>query len=498
MKLLRLQSSSNITQTVFTNNLAVNLTVKQGSTIALSNISVQFPEPDLIVSDENNTFSFKTGINIDDLEIDVVIPVGNYSITSLVNTLQLLMNNNLYTYNGTELMTSDNLNFEWLVSAQGDSNLGYKISMGFNRADPIDGLSGTGATLAGMIAEPLNPKKFYKNAVDDNGKFNAELYANTLLCRGGFQYLLQIREQVVDQPENPEDSFWMFYISKNKATGGSTNRADIVFGMIAGFEAFDKQYYYKKNGDMVGSNVDILVDDIIQIEKGDDGFIRYSIFDGALVSKGTFQGDNVNTIQQQLGLADMTVFLKVGNDTGKVAFENIGYTPSPYQSLVGGVLTKDTLTQRVKANFNLNATASDVSLTFPSQFIRFFLGFRDEHYEINALSGIFEAENSISSTFFNNDLIVEILEFPIQAYDHGTQKNRPIIAVITSGEIQESIRGKGLEAFEISYISQFPLFFSVGNPSSSLTFSSLTLRITSQGQLLKCAGVITATLLINE
>jgi hypothetical protein len=499
MKLLRLQSDSNITQTTFTNNLAVNLTVKEGAKVALSNISVQFPEPSLIVSDDNNTFNFRTGLNIDDLDIDVVIPNGNYTITSLKETLSLLMNNNLYTYNNTALMTTDNFNFEWLVTVEGDATLGYKLSMGFNRTDPIEDLTVTDVTLAGMIVDPANPVKFFKNAADDLGKFNAELYANTLLCRGGFQCLFKVRPRVVGQTENPEDSNWMFYISKNKKTGGSTNREDIVFGMIAGFEAFDQQYWYKKGGVMVGSNVDIAVNDVVQIEKGIDGHIRYVIFeDGGATIKGSFQGDVVNSLTQKLGTADMTVFIKVGNDTGKVAFENIGYTPSPYQTVIDGILTKDVLTQEIKNNFNINASPSDVSLEFPTEGIRFFLGYRDLRYELNALSGTFEADNAISSTFFNNDLVIEILEFPIQAYDHGTRKNRPIIAVITSGEIQASVRGKGVEAFEVSYISQFPLFFSVGNPSSTLTFSSLSLRLTSQGQLLKCAGAITATILIDE
>jgi len=498
MKLLRLQSESNITQTTFTNNLAVNLTIKEGSKVALSNISVQFPEPSLIVSNDNNTFEFHTGSNIDDLDIEVVIPNGNYTITSLKETLSLLMNNNLYTFNNTALMTTNNLNFEWLVTAEGDATLGYKLSMGFNRTDPLTDLTVNDVTLAGMTVS-TNPLKFYKNTADDNGKFNAELYGDTLLCRGGWQTSFRVKEQVEGQAQKIEDSEWFFYISKNKKTGGTSDRNDIVFGMIAGFEGFDKQYYYKKNGDMVGSNIDIEKDDVVQIEKGVDGCIRYLIFsNGGADIKGSFQGDNVNSLAQKLGLADMTTFIKVGNNTGKIAFENIGYTPSPYQTVIDGILTKDVLTQEVKQNFNINAQPTDVALFFPTEGIRFFLGYRDPSYELNALSGTFEADNAISSTFFNNDLVIEILEFPIQAYDHGTRKNRPIIAVITSGEIQASVRGKGVEAFEVSYISQFPLFFSVGNPSSTLTFSSLSLRMTSQGQLLRCAGAITATILIDE
>jgi hypothetical protein len=232
MKLLRLQSDSNITQTTFTNNLAVNLTVKEGAKVALSNISVQFPEPSLIVSDDNNTFNFRTGLNIDDLDIDVVIPNGNYTITSLKETLSLLMNNNLYTYNNTALMTTDNLNFEWLVTAEGDATLGYKLSMGFNRTDPIEDLTVTDVTLAGMIVDPANPVKFFKNAADDLGKFNAELYANTLLCRGGFQCLFKVRPQVVGQTQNPETKEKFIIRLCNHQTTLKVDNSVSVIGVI--------------------------------------------------------------------------------------------------------------------------------------------------------------------------------------------------------------------------------------------------------------------------
>jgi len=497
MRLIRLQSGV-LTTSIFTTNLSVALNCKEKTSVALKNLTIQFPEPAIDVDITNNLFSFKTGNTaFVDLSIQVVIPVGQYTVNTLTETLTLLMNNNLYTWgtNNTEFLDTDNKNFEWLVSSVGNISDGYVINMAFNRTDETT-LSGTAVSLTGMTESGILQGLFFKNIPDDSGKYNGELISNDLICRGGWEVSTTIREQVIDQPENIANSEWFFYFAKNGRTKTQTYFQNIIDFMSVGFRGTGGKYEYKKNGVMVASNLDIGSGDNLKIVKREDGRILYVITQ--LGVPIPFVGDLVNNLEDGLGVADLNYFIKVGNDTGDIAFTECKMTPTPNQTNLTGVLTKDKLVQNIKQDFNLTAGASDVSLFFPSVGVRFLLGFNNQDYDENALSGNFIGENSVSSTLFNNDMIIEILEFPLLTYNGGTQKLQPILDVITSGEIVSSVKGKGNESYEISYSSIAPTFLDFNISQGIQTFSSLTLRITSNNQQLRLNGVITASILVND
>ena len=497
MRLIRLQSGV-LTSSIFTTNLSVALNCKEKTSVALKNLTIQFPEPTIDVDTTNNIFSFKTGDTaIVDLSIQVVIPVGQYTVNTLVETLNLLMNNNLYTWdnNNNELINTNNLNFEWLVSSTGNITDGYVINMAFNRTDKIT-LSGTNVSLTGMIEDVGTTGEFYKTAVDDSGKYNGELISKSLICRGGWEVSMSVGAQVGGQVENIADSYWFFYIAKNGKTTTQTFFENIIDGMSVGFWGVEGKYEYKKGGVMVGTGLDIGAGDNLKIVKKQNGRILYVITQGGIPI--SLEGDLVNSLADDLGTADLNFFIKVGDDAGKIAFSDCLMTPSPNQTTLAGVLTKDKLIQNIKQDFNLSAEASDVSVYFPSLGVRFLLGFSNQQYDENALSSNFTGENSVASTLFNNDMIIEILEFPLLAYDGGTNKVRPILDVITSGEIQSSVKGKGSETYELSYSSIAPTFLDFNISQGTQTYSSLTLRITSNNQQLRLNGVITACILIND
>jgi len=497
MRLIRLQSGV-LTSSIFTTNLSVALNCKEKTSVALKNLTIQFPEPTIDVDTTNNIFSFKTGDTaIVDLSIQVVIPVGQYTVNTLVQTLNLLMNNNLYTWdnNNNELINTNNLNFEWLVSSTGNISDGYVINMAFNRTDKIT-LSETNVSLTGMIEDVGTTGEFYKTAVDDSGKYNGELISKSLICRGGWEVSMSVGAQVGGQVENIADSYWFFYIAKNGKTTTQTFFENIIDGMSVGFWGVEGKYEYKKGGVMVGTGLDIGAGDNLKIVKRQDGRILYVITQAGIPI--SLEGDLVNSLADDLGTADLNFFIKVGDDAGKIAFSDCLMTPSPNQTTLAGVLTKDKLIQNIKQDFNLSAEASDVSVYFPSLGVRFLLGFSNQQYDENALSSNFTGENSVASTLFNNDMIIEILEFPLLAFDGGTNKVRPILDVITSGEIQSSVKGKGSETYELSYSSIAPTFLDFNISQGTQTYSSLTLRITSNNQQLRLNGVITACILIND
>lgn len=498
MRLIRLQSGV-LTSSIFTTNLSVSLNCKEKTSVALKNLTIQFPEPTIDVDTTNNVFSFKTGdVSGADFSIQVVIPVGQYTVNSLTETLNLLMNNNLYTYstNNVYYTNNDNINFEWLVSSKGNITDGYVITMAFNRSDELT-LTDSQVTLNGMQENLVDTGIFFKTAVDDNGKYNGELISKSLICRGGWEVSVELDEKVVGQPENIALTEWFFYFAKNGKTTTQTFYENIIEAMSVGFWGTYGTYEYKKGNVMVETGLNIGVGDLLQIVKRQDGRILYMITPNG-GNTIYFEGDLVNNLEDNLGTADLNYFIKIGNDAGKIAFKKCIMTPSPNQTTLAGVLTKDKLVQNVKNDFNLSAEASDVSVFFPSLGVRFLLGFNNQTYDENALSGNFIGENSVASTLFNNDMIIEILEFPLLAFDGGTSKVRPILDVITSGEIQSSVKGKGSETYELSYSSIAPTFLDFNISQGTQTYSSLTLRITSNNQQLKLNGVITACILIND
>jgi hypothetical protein len=70
--------------------------------------------------------------------------------------------------------------------------------------------------------------------------------------------------------------------------------------------------------------------------------------------------------------------------------------------------------------------------------------------------------------------------------------------VITSGELQKALLAKGNEGFELSFTDIYPTFINLSNYQSTLTFPSLTVRVSSEGSLLPMTGKMSCLLLFKD
>jgi len=89
MKCLRLLSSDE-TETDFYNNLNENLTIEPNSKIGLVNMSIELDDKNIIVTDDNKSFTFKVTTTAP--AKPVILRIGSYNYNSFINEISYQMN----------------------------------------------------------------------------------------------------------------------------------------------------------------------------------------------------------------------------------------------------------------------------------------------------------------------------------------------------------------------------------------------------------------------
>jgi hypothetical protein len=70
--------------------------------------------------------------------------------------------------------------------------------------------------------------------------------------------------------------------------------------------------------------------------------------------------------------------------------------------------------------------------------------------------------------------------------------------VIPSGDLKNAITSRGFNGYELSYTDVYPTFISLQNKQTTLTYSQLTVRVTSRKQLLSVDGKMSCMLLFKD
>jgi len=504
MKLVRLESETELTQSQFTNNLAIPLVIGKNGQVALKCLTLQFAEPPFVIDSTNNQISFTTssvaGSPVTTTRT-ITIPSGEYNITNLMLKIQELLNAMIQ----SEVTPTTDDGFEWLVEANGDAEIGLKTHIAFQRTDVE--LVTTANTQ--ILQDGTNPSmgysepNFYKAAVDDNS-YNAGLITSKWVNTGAWKISMAVTKQEEAQTENIANSKWVFGIADipSLQTDGETNLLEEIY--VGFYRNNDGQYSYKKNDVMVDTNIAIEAEDIITISKrlvsGTQTKVLYTIQKGLTVTH--FEGDVIQESDASfIGAGGMVLLLKVGNDTGKIAFNTIENNPTTQIVENGGVYTRINASdvKYVLLDNNLTVSASNVTLNLKSDALKQLLGYNLQFMEKNAVSYDFVSESNIATNVFNNDIVVEIPELSLDGYDHGVRQSRNIAMVISSGELRSSQKAIGFERYELTYNEQATfLFIGLKNKQTSVTCPQLTIRVTSNGQVLPLSGKMTALLLFRD
>jgi hypothetical protein len=491
MKLIRLESDVELNQSQFTNYLGVPLILKKNGKVALRTISAQFEEPPFIIDSSNDSFSFQTS---DDYTVhNIVLVHGSYTIDTLCNMIQNQMNCVL---DGTgQGIDPDNTDygFMWLVSNTKDID-GYKITFSFDRSDNVV-LDDTNTTLNNVDYDNTGDDPFFSKSVADDpdpNVINSYFTTKPLLCNGGFSTSFIINKQMETQPEDIVNSNWYMTIEPSRTLTGNQLLGDIVDRAYAMIGSFEGWYVYKKDNELQNPLEDNPADgDVVSISNN-NGVIQYSVDTEDIV------GDSLLSNFNDFGYNDLMVCLYIQKDDGLIGFFDCSITPNPNETVdSSGNYIKIDPSQLVSHRLRVDANASNVTINLLKG-TQLLLGFRDSTLSLNAVSGSFESDGVVKSNIFDNDIVIEVPEFETACYDHTYKNKRNILSVITSGDIHRSTTGIGSEYWELSVSEVFPTFISLNNKQSGLSYSALTVRVSSQGNLLPLAGKMSCSLLFMD
>lgn len=480
MRLIRLESDAVVTKSEFTNNMAIPLEVSANAKVALKTLTMQFDAPPITIDDTNDQLTIKTDSPNSTL-LTVSIDRGDYNtIDQLTEQIQFKLNAAMQSTDTTGVDKSS-LGLEWIVSSQRDVSNNNTVTIAFSREDPVQ-ILGTAedSVLKGM---ELSGQIFIKN-IADNGQYNASIYCVKPVNIGGWTHTMQVMAQGADDIKT---SVWELR--------HRTTNYDIISGVRSAGSGFYSLWY---NGIWNSTGVEVTAGDTITVSKliisSSNIRIHYDILQGT--NHITANGD----LTRELDYSNQDeLILEVGDDTGKIGFQNIFYIPTGTQTLTNGVYTKKRAHEvlRVARNPNLKTEASNVTVTLQAGLARL-LGYSSQLLQQNGISHAFVANSAVTTNIFNNDIVVEIVQLPLNGYDHGIKRSKNIIMVITSGALNSSTTATGVEQYELSYTDNFPTYISLQNSKQSTTYSQLTVRVTSGNKILTTNGRMSALLLFKD
>jgi hypothetical protein len=493
MKLIKLQSEQNLTESVFNNNINVGYSLPAKCQVALKNVSMDFENPLFEIidvgEDKNNNFYMSTDTN--QITHDIELSKGNYTLNELIQEIQKKMNNALRSFDNN----FEDYGFQWDITSIETNNTEIRLLLSFSRADPITLNAGT-VTTSGVS---YTNNYFYKTIADDNNKFNGGLVGNTYVNKGGFEASVIVDNQA--SPNNLTLSNWIFGIDDSKFSEVFDDK-DVIRDLMHACVSNDNGYYtFKKDGILVQplTPIPIAAGDIISINKK-LGNINYMITKGSTTVQ--FVGDNINNLLPDLGVSDIGYVIKIGNDTGKIAFKTLKMTPNPLSTNADGIytLTNPIDVKQVYLNTNLSVVkTSKVLLNFYNKKTRNLLGFLSQIYTKTLLSGIFQSDTGLSIGFLNNDLEIEIIELGnINSYSQTTKQLRGTIAVIPKASLKSSVQSSGLQSYALSYDETASWCWLSLDNDQPIRIPSLTVRATSNNELIPLNGVMSICLLFKS
>jgi len=496
MKLIRLESDLPLTTSYFTDNLAVPLSLEPGASVALKNISFQFEAPKLIIKDNTYQISFNTGEDANPDEFHTAtLSTGSYYPNELMKELQNRMNALLT----SDLVTpfSDDTYFQWKCELTGNANDGYICNIGFNREDPESVVQATSQ----MYNMQYLTNGFSKTGTDNN-KYNSTMKPHKFLNGGGYTASLTIGPQVVGQTAVVANSQWYATISQ-KPLGTDFTETELLSNTpIAIGQGSGGKYKYKNNSGMVLSNLTIETGDGVEIYKQyvDEYTTRvvYSVTKSGGAST-IFIGPTISTTELlEIGQGYHYFHLHIGNDTGKIAFSNVSHSPNPESTVTNGVYTIKPFPSKVIKDINkVNVEDTTVAISLTPN-LEYLLGFTENSYIAHQLSGVFTADGVLASNIWNDDIVVEIPELNLSTYDHTYKQRRNIIMAIPAGDANNSVIAKGNDSYVLSWSETATFLYVPLNNKSSLQLPSLSVMVSSGGQMLPMTGKMSCLLLFKQ
>jgi hypothetical protein len=514
MKIVRLESKPNLTQTQFQNDLSIPVQIKSNGEVALK--SITFNLHNLKFNIPKNKYKFEYTIGEDEFAITRTnyIPKGLYEISDFFRILRILLN---YQLTSDQELDSDlGFGFEWNIEYESRTD-GYFTIISFYRneqlyitTENIEIQRAEDATENNISSMIYDEPYFYRNeAIATNTDYNSGLKTIIENNRGAWNTSLTISNRDIQDIKN---SNWVYGIGSMTALNRNSYNS-LAEQLYVGMGVKNTNYVIKKNGVfqnvlIEGETISPLPNDVLDIYKRLDGEVIQVMYK---IQRGNdtyeLEGDII-TVQSPIttiNTADTYLVLKVENDAGKIRFSDITMNPTGTKELLNGQYI-DTTNKKTIYNTNFgDVEPSFVGLGMksdppgdPYEFSKI-LGFRSNIYEKTAINGYFESRNRIDYNLFPSDLVIEIDELDLDGYDQGVKMSRNIVMTIPASELRQAINQLTIDSLDVSYTepAQF-LFIGMNNAENNKTLSNLTIRASINGKLLDINGGMSATLLFRD
>jgi hypothetical protein len=480
MKLLRLESDGNGSQSIFTNNLGVPLILAKRGSVALKTLCIDFTVDNIII-DKNNNLMFVTYGN-DTEYTSVYLDNGIYNKSGFFEMFTSCLNR----YIDSENSDSQGFGVQWNVFIDDND----KVEIQAKIEDINDTVTDADCELTNVN---FSDGVFTKSGADNNS-FNATIQIKDLMCNGGFYYSSKVSAQDFTNVN------FAFYIDSNNNTYNITSLNTLKTKMTAGIICTGGNYLVKTgNGNSFqDTGIEPQDNDILIISNDVGRFLYQYNRNGNVLALG--DGLDIKTVNPTFGNDQNRCFIKIGNDVGTLQISDISFMKSSLTYLENSklILKKPITGHNVLYNDNLNANPIKILIDFGEGSLNTLLGFISSSETSTGVEFSFNATNKMSIDLFENDVVVELLQGNTDSYDHTYKTKRNIISVIPSGDIHNNTSLSGIDSYKLSYTEQYPVWISFDNRGGNLQFGQLTIRVSSGGSLLTSQGKITCALLFKD
>jgi len=451
MKIIRL-ISNNESEADFTNTFNSPIFIDEDSKIGLLNLSLVLEDKNIVVTNDNNKFNFKTKSS--GATKTVTLPVGNYNYKELEDMLMISFNNVLDANDAGFMWLPkivDNIvNLQWSTSTNNIVNFTNKENL---TGDNTNGYIKTGGS---------------------NVNWNGWAISNTPLTEGvgGCQFIVKAYQ--------PNTNFIVGIADEIKEKGETLEPSNFRLGLVSvgdKYSIIDNNVVYQTTNVNVQGN-DLLVFKLIKGE--------YSIeINGNVVYTSPKTNYDTNYFIA-------TSFLE-NNTTTAISGIKAYFNPF-YKQTIDGITYNDILPQNLENNVieynGLGAPPATriVTLTFPNIDTANLLGFKTLNYRKQLNTGAFIGQTKLDDLHLPSSLIVEIPNLDINSYDGLVSRRQNIIAVIPS--LQQ-------EGLNMIYQNNTPIMVDIKN-NQITNLNHLRVRILSiANKPIKVKENVSLTLLLN-
>lgn len=432
-RIIRLASDP-VTVSRFQKAMPAPVLCEPNSTIALKSLSFELAKDTTFdIPDSSYFFYYSIGDKNEqnrDIQYLIQLTPGTYTQSSLIQSLQFQMNQTLAGVDPTD----NQYGFEWRLSL--DTN--GKLNMAFDRAD-LGNVQSANINLTGIA---VSGNTYTKSAVD-TGEFNAFAQVKPLVSKGGF------KTQVTLGGISPETTEFIVGLCPDNIQGGVTDSEAFSFAVLNQGGTNGKYSVRTQSGALIITEVDIQTGATVEILKEFDteenrGWIS-AYQDDTLIYREYVTETFLN--------ANHYYTWAIGDGGADISFINPAITQSPFvTSSPGGAYTLNSIAPSIYISDLNTRSPSVVTIVFSSPSMQQFLGFSGTTLKLNAVSGNFVGDSTVAASVVNigEDLVVELLNMPIEGYDTLTGLAAPILAVIPVESLARDVSGLGF-----SYIEPF-------------------------------------------